>query len=226
MNTNKKFIKSLTSTSASSLVDKIGEFTIDQIITDQVIKDIPIIGTALSLYEAGNEIQSYLYTKKLLKFLNEVESITQSDRHKFLGELSNSDKDKLGDNLLLIIDNIKELNAAVYLGRAFSLLVSGKIQIFTFYNFAHIINNLTTYLLQQIIFLYQYKEFAPVTGGDMYQLSSLGLLDLDHTRLIRGSEGSGAPTPNFEKTRLGQMFYDEIIVTNDPVIPFSQKGSD
>ncbi|TDF34551.1 hypothetical protein EYS14_24180 [Alteromonadaceae bacterium M269] len=215
-NPNKKLLKSVLGTNASSLANSLGEFAIDQCITDAVLKDIPIVGTVLALYKAGNDAQAYLFAKKVLRFLQETESIPLDVRVKFVSELSESDKEKLGDNLLLLINNIRELNAAEYLGRCFSLLMTGKINHFTFYQYTHIIECLTPYLLQQIIFLYQHKNMAPVITSDIYLLSSYGLLDLDMSRPLVVNNLS---TPSYKKTKIGQNFYDQIIITNEPVIP-------
>jgi hypothetical protein len=205
-NPNKKLVKSLLCSNASSLSDKLGEFALDQCISNSMLRDIPIIGTALALYKAGNDYQAYIFTKKVLRFLVETESISREERLHYLDSLEDDEKEKLGDNVLLILDNIQDFNAATYLGRCFSLLMSGELSEFTFYQYTHIITNLTPHLTQQIKFLYQSEFMHGYNHNDMYYLISIGLLEMDMSKLMR--EGK---LPIAQRTDLGLAFYKQII---------------
>ena len=71
--------KSLSIAFADSLKEEsiacIGEYAeigLDAIMEDGVLKDIPIVSTAIALYKIGNSIKERHNLKKLLIFLNEI----------------------------------------------------------------------------------------------------------------------------------------------------------
>jgi hypothetical protein len=71
--------KSLSTAFADSLKEEsvacIGEYAeigLDAIMEDGILKDIPIVSTAIALYKIGNSIKERHYLKKLLAFLNEI----------------------------------------------------------------------------------------------------------------------------------------------------------
>lgn len=86
---SKDLLKSIAKSSNShNLVDKVGETALDAVLDDGVLKDIPIIGTALSLYKAGDSIRANLFAKKILAFLYEIEELSSEQRQQFIEKTS------------------------------------------------------------------------------------------------------------------------------------------
>lgn len=206
---NKKLLSSLLSRNAASIGEKLGEVAIDNAMSASILKDIPIIGTALGLYNAGNDIQAYLFLRKITNFLTEIEKVSYEERCKFLCGLTTKEKSNLGDTLLLHIDNLTDLNCAKYLGRSFMLLSTNEISLHTFNMYCHIISNLSEHVLEQLKFCYQFSNFIGVCGDSMYFLNSLGIIDINWKVTI-GKETKLTSIP--EQNELGQAFYSNVIV--------------
>lgn len=206
---HQKMLNSLLSSSASSIGEKLGEVAIDSVMTASVLKDIPIIGTALNLFEAGNDVKAYLFIRKITKFLTEVEQASFEKRKEFLSKLNEKEKSNLGDTLLLVLDSIKEMKSSSYLGRSFMLLTNGDITFHTFNIYSHIIANLSDHLLEQLKFIYQFENFIGISSDSMHFLNGLGLLEIKW-KVTMGREAKLRPVP--EQNELGKKFYKEVIV--------------
>ncbi|MDF4560139.1 hypothetical protein P3494_26935, partial [Vibrio parahaemolyticus] len=50
---------------------ELAEIAIDSVLDDGVLKDIPVVGTAVSLYQTGVAVRERQYVKKLVTFLSE-----------------------------------------------------------------------------------------------------------------------------------------------------------
>lgn len=203
-----KLLNSIVSNSASDLSGKLGEVALDSLLDDGLVKNIPIIGTAISILKAGNDIQAYLFTKKVLSFLSEIETISQEKRRKFVE--TNSDEDngfnKVGESLLLVISNANSTDAATYLEKAVKLYILGEITYYILEIYIHIISSLSPYIIAQLHQTYRYSNFMAISGDAMNFLISLGLLN-GKISLQKSSELILIP----EKNKLGQEFYSHIL---------------
>lgn len=175
-----RVFKSLLCNRISEFADKVGEVVIDSFLVDSFVKDIPLVGTTLSLLNAGNDVQAYLFTKRVAQFLLEIESTRIEEREKFINDCqtSKSKKQKLGESILIVLDSARSSDSATQLGRAFALMMQGKIPEPTFYMYSHIISNLTPHLTQQLKYAYQHDGISGFSGDSMHYLNSLGLVDM------------------------------------------------
>ncbi|HEY5995353.1 MAG TPA: hypothetical protein VIU46_12235, partial [Gallionellaceae bacterium] len=160
------------SSNTADLVSNLGEVALDSFLTDGVLKDIPVIGTALTLHKAGNDIAAYFFAKKVLAFMTEIDKIPQDKRNKFVQDhLSSDDSDDVGETTLMLIDKIDHPLMAKLLGRAFALFVNGKISRETFEIYSYAIKNLNTYLVRQIESFYQQEGMTKISPPAAVQLS-------------------------------------------------------
>ena len=65
------------------------EVAIDAFFNDGILKDIPIVGTFFNLYNLSQNISNSFFTKKILKFLFELNSISNKERLDFIEQLDN-----------------------------------------------------------------------------------------------------------------------------------------
>lgn len=75
-------IKSICSDSLN-LVSDITEASMDSILSDGLLKEIPIIGSVVNLIKVGLTIKDRLFFKKLIIFLREIEKVDHKKRQKF-----------------------------------------------------------------------------------------------------------------------------------------------
>lgn len=206
-----RVFKSVMCNRVSDLADKIGETALDSLLMESFVKDIPLVGTALTLLKAGNDIQSYLFTKKIVYFLSEAEKVPFETRQKFANECESDSnrKDKLGESVLVVLDSAKNMDSATYLGRNFALLMSGEISEHTFYTYSHIISSLSPHISQQIIFSYRNEWMSSFSGDSMHFLNSLGLINM----AIKPYKINGEVELQFlpETNDFGRSFYKDIL---------------
>lgn len=202
----------------SELTDKLGETALDSWLTDSLLKDIPLFGTAITIWKTGNDIRAYHFTKKVIRFLMEIENASFEERQAFIKKCQPDDeREELGESILFILDSAKDVDSATYLGRNFTLLVKNDISEHTFYMNNHIIANLTPHIVQQIEFCYQF-EVAPGLNSSMHYLHSLGLLDM-RMKPYRGSDGEVEFDWSPKINRSGRHFYDTILNPKSIVQP-------
>jgi hypothetical protein len=208
----RKFVKSISqSGSAAELADSLGEVALDQTLTDGVLREIPIIGTAISLARAGNDIAGYFYAKKILRFLQQVEVIPEMERRAFLEKEAADVEDErnLGEVTLMVLDKLDAPLLAAMLGRAFAKYVQGGHRA-TFEIQAHIIRALNPYLIRQLTQAYESEGVQVFDAPAALLLANYGLFDAD-----------AQPTffdPTKHRTRqimhpneFGKAFYKEIV---------------
>ncbi|EPZ2383025.1 hypothetical protein ACXLPV_004825 [Vibrio parahaemolyticus] len=207
------FYRSLLSKSVVPLSEQFGEVALDTLITNETLKSIPILGQVVKLIQAGNDIRAYMFGKKVLNFLLELDSIPIEEKRKFIADLDNRESfgEKLGETLLFSLESANNADVAIYLGRAFGLLIKGEISEFTFENYQHVILSLNPFIVQQLHFGYQFNNVAGFSGNTMYYLANMGLIDMKiKPKNIAGEvEFEQMPSGN----KFGQTFYCHILAS-------------
>lgn len=201
------------SSTSHELVDKIGETALDMVLVldDGVIKDIPIIGTAVSLLKAGDNIKAYLFAKKMLTFLQELETLSVVEREEFFkNNVSNAkEEEKLSEALLLSIDSSERVDSCRFLGRTVNLYVAGKINKRYFDLYCIAARRMNDYLIDQLKQFYDKDNAYGVDFHAMHDLASLGLLDIKVKNQFFKETGDMLQSP--ERNELGKWFYTHII---------------
>lgn len=115
--------------SIKELVVDGAEFTLDQILEDEVLKDIPFFGTLYKLYKTAGSINEAIFTKKVYKFLVELKDIPQEKRESFIKDLQEDPKyrSKVGERLLMIINQLDDMDKPGLIGKIFKHAVGGDI---------------------------------------------------------------------------------------------------
>jgi hypothetical protein len=144
---DKELSNSLKDTISSSELKNIGldigEITIDSILKDGVLKDIPIIGSLAGIWKTGIAVNDYLFLRKLVAFLNESSKLSEKKRLKLIENLEDDSYQKeAGEKLIAIIDNLETKSRAVLLGKALNLFGQGVITKEAFWSVAFIIEKI------------------------------------------------------------------------------------
>lgn len=198
------------SKNSAELVDKLGEVAIDSLIDSGVLRDIPIIGTAISIYKAGNEISAHIFAKKIACFLSEVEKISTKERLDFFASLPEADgEESLGEALLLILEKLDNYMLAKMLGKAFRLLAEGQLSKQSYEIYLHAIKQLNPYLISQIKQFYAHKSFSAIDYLAAVALSNCGIVKMAILSTIDKNTQEINTSP--QRTEFGRMFYESIV---------------
>lgn len=206
------------SSTSHDLLDKIGETALDIALDEGVIRDIPIIGTAISLFKAGDKVKAYLFTKKILSFLEEIEKIPSQQREKFFEKNISSEKeqDKLTDTLLLYIESANNFIVCKLLGRCLKLYINGTISKYYYDMCCLSTIRMTDYLLRQVHGYYISENSGGLEFHAMNELASLGIIDLKTTMMqFEISDGPMKGNKTWVempfKNKFGKIYYDNIV---------------
>jgi hypothetical protein len=195
-------IMSIASDELTGIGADIAEVGIDSVLDQGLLKDIPILGIAAKAYSAGVTISSKLFEKKVLTFLYELSKVSHVKRVNFVSKLNGNSKfaRKVGENLLILIERINDMNKPALLARVFAAFIEQKIDHEMFTRLSSVIDGA---LVSDVVKLstfrkMQYSTFASIslekqglvylavldggssdkdgneTGGNRYAISELG----------------------------------------------------
>ena len=130
MNLQNKIIETIKTEEIQNVSSDIVEVIIDSVLEDGLLKDIPIIGSIVGLGKGIMCIQDRLFTKKLLVFLEKLKSIPENQRIKQIEKIENnhSEKIKVGEKLLYIIQDCDDHLKSVFIGLLFAAYLSEEIE--------------------------------------------------------------------------------------------------
>lgn len=100
---------------------ELAEVGFDQFLTSDLAKDIPVVGTAIKVCRAADHIRNRLYASKLKAFIEKAESIPEEKKAEFKKKITSSpDKfNKLGENLLLLLERLSDVDRPIIMAVLF-----------------------------------------------------------------------------------------------------------
>ena len=183
-----------------------GEITLDQFLEDGVLREIPVVATAMRLYRAGVGVRNYLFIKKLLNFLKRLSDIPEAKREAFVDKLSRDQATarRVGESLLMLLDRFDDMEKPQLLARAFKAYMDDRIDFVTFRRLGLAIERVFTADLMQ---LPQIDSKAPLEGAVTWGLSSCGLIELFAAMPV----GGPGAFSRWQRTRLGEIFIEVVL---------------
>lgn len=126
-------IETLKESNLPSVLGDLGEITIDSIFEEGVLKELPIISTMIGLWRTGVTIRDFIFIRKLLKFLEELSEVPRQERIEMIERLEKDTdyRDKVGEEIVLLLDRLDSVEKAKFTGRAFSAYCKGYIDVDT-----------------------------------------------------------------------------------------------
>jgi len=121
-----KLIESLEVKELGSLAAEYSELGLDSILNDGIAKDIPLIGTLISLTKVGLNIRDRQYIKKIVTFLSEIGKTTQEQREAFIGKYC-TDTKRFEEAVMLILEQADAMEKSCLIGKVFRACILGKI---------------------------------------------------------------------------------------------------
>lgn len=110
------------------------EVIADSLIDNEIVKSIPVVGTALKVISGSRDLRNKIFFAKIQRFIEEIESISASDRLQFKGKIvsDNNLMITVGESALLVLDKLSDLQKAEMLGFYFACLLSGLLDQYQF----------------------------------------------------------------------------------------------
>ena len=181
-----KSLKDSLSPEFESIISNAAELGIDALLEDGVLKDIPFISSAISIYRIGKSIKEQHNLKKLICFLDELSKCTlDENKHNLYTEKFQQNekfqKQQL-DYIMILVDRYLDYNKPRMLAKLYLAYLSEYIDWQTFSTYAEIIDRL---LPDDITYLMYAENLFVVYEGQsdgiepLLRLEGLGIITED-----------------------------------------------
>ena len=166
------------------------EIIIDSFLKDGLAKDIPIVGTLISIGKLGKGVNEAIFIKKLINFLVNIKDIPASDRRKMIEQLENSETESrsVGETLLLIIHRMDNFEKPKVIGKIFGAFLKGHIRYDEFLRMSAAVDKI---FLPDLKLLVNNDNYGGVLPYEIQnQLVYAGLMSMTRTGDLRISGGN------------------------------------
>lgn len=174
MDIQSTFDDSLRNSALPDAAIDVAEVSIDALLNNDLLKQVPIVKTFLGVAQAGINIHDKLFLKKILSFLSNIDGTDPDERKEIINSIDNSKKYRLkvGEKLLYVIDSCDDHEGAERIAKLFRAVLTKSITYNEYLEASSIIARLSGRELE--LFLNSYKI------GYMYDDAS----ELIHTGLV------------------------------------------
>ena len=127
-----------------SCIGEYAEIGLDAVMEDGILKDIPIVSTAIALYKIGSSIKERHNLKKLLVFLNELNNgiLDEQKRKEYQQKFQSNEKfrNQEIEYLLVLIDRYINYDKPKLLAKLYLAYLKGDISWVEFVKYAEVID--------------------------------------------------------------------------------------
>ena len=120
-----ELVQTIASRELGDIIFDTAEVAFDSILTNGVLKELPVVGIVVKLANAGQSIAEELFLRKLLRFLVELKSVSAEERAKLLVKHPDGTQEQhdLGENLLLALERLDNVQKPALLARFFAAYI-------------------------------------------------------------------------------------------------------
>ena len=155
------------------------EILLDSLINNEILKEIPVLGTSLKLIRGIQSIRDKFYLSKIKFFVEHLGEIDTLKKVKLIEEAKKSQKSraKFGDALITTIEQSDSEIKIEYTAVAFEAFLNNDINEHDLREICHIIKNTFT---EDLISIVEVKSIII----DLKNLSSTGLVIIEYRPLL------------------------------------------
>lgn len=203
-NTGTSLIRTVTGSELSNVAFDAAEIALDSVMSEGVLKELPVVGTIVNLLKAGGKVSEELFIRKLLRFLHELKDVPVTERQTLLRKYpdGSQEQQELGGNLLLAIERLDDVSKPIILARFFKEYVNEKFDYLTFTRLSRALQSFNLSLLPNLSWFYiREGEPADISEEIEHELSLAGLITVS----LAGS-GTFGGSANYVGNELGRKF--------------------
>ena len=114
-------VTTLAESNLASVLNDVGELTLDSVLDEGVLKDLPVVATLTAIWKTGRNLRDLLFLQKLARFLNEMKEISSEDRTEMIRRLEEDEcfTQRVGESVILLLERLDHLDKPTLVGRAF-----------------------------------------------------------------------------------------------------------
>lgn len=116
-----KIVESVYSPELNQLGLDVAEVAFDALLDDGILKDLPIIGSIVTLFKGAMDFRDRIFVAKIARFLFNLTSTPSEQRESFKREINQNAKfkQKVGASLVLILDRLDDIEKTDFLAKCF-----------------------------------------------------------------------------------------------------------
>jgi hypothetical protein len=195
---------------AVELSADIAEFTLDQLLDDNLLKEIPWVGWIFRAKAAYSSISDRILLAKIVRSLLELHLHAEHQRTALLRRLEDNtdERKRVGQHLLIALEKVDDLDKPGIIAQCFSYYLQG---LLSYCEFSQLADAITK--CHSSDFAWFYKAFPRINISPPYQrLFLAGLAQLKDKQLIPvGGEYRAIDVPlEFEMSELGNLLQDVV----------------
>lgn len=156
------------------------EVVVDTLIDSEILKSIPVVGTAVKLIKGAGQIRDRIFAAKIMRFLQTLDAVSPQLKDEIRKRVAQSPADgrRVGETVVLLLDRLSELSKAELLAILFVAYAYGHISSLDFQRLAHAVDSafmddLNTFLAAS----HNIGKKSPSTGGYLKALYPSGLTE-------------------------------------------------
>jgi len=197
-----------------SLSKDLGETAIDSLLDDGIFKDIPFIGTGISVVKLLKSASDRILLTKIIHFINDLNLKNQEEIDKFKEKyFKDSDHKKIGSKVLLILERADNATKIKWLAKSLRLYVDRDIDKQQFLRISSIINSGYTEDVQKIKIFDKRDEITSENDLiDTYILDHLFSIGLLESHGFDGGDAAGLNSGTiYALNNFGKIMKEKIV---------------
>jgi hypothetical protein len=169
------------------------EAVVDTLTTNELVREIPVVGTVVKLLRGARDIRDRLFAAKLLRFIQNLESVSDETKERIRRKITDNPDEarKVGEIVIVIVERVTALEKADLIAILFLAYIDGQIDVTEFRRLCAVIDQA---FLDDLLELLNRRE-APSKSKDAF------MQHLSATGLVR-------PVPGQTIGELGELFYE------------------
>lgn len=172
----KSLVRTMANENLANTLGSISETSLDAMLSNGLLRDIPIIGTMTGMLKVGRDIRNELYLKKICVFLSNIAIASSELRESFSAQFDSEDsRHRFGEAILLLLERSDDMEKPKIIGKIMRAAIQNSIELPKAMRLCAIVNRC---YIQDLDFLLVFEEgpqFADMTAI-VESLQSVGLL--------------------------------------------------
>lgn len=192
----------------AGIVGEYAELGLDALVEDGLLKDIPVVSTAVAVYKIGKSIHERHHITKLVSFLNEINKgiADEEKREKYREDFTTNEKfrNQELEYILILTDRYISCDKPQMLAKLYLAYLDGKIKWDEFMQYAEVLDR----LLPGDIYLSEDGfKYARNKSDSQQRLAALGLMRgvIPKSPEQRGVISSAPSDLEYTLTRFGSV---------------------
>ncbi len=218
-------IETLRLSELPEILKDIAELGLDSALRDGPAKDIPAVNWIVGVGKTAIAVRDYFLIKKILRFFQGLDEVTQEERSRFLDRIENDEKygRRVGETIVMYLDRYDHLDKADFLSKVFCAYGRQQIDYDDFLRISSSIDRAFIGDLNDLLAYFAGEEVEEVKDADVKRVKrNLYTSDFSDFYVITDEEEvkrSGLEHPQvyhfsrramkFAKTILGSKYHDD-----------------